>query len=267
MKGGKFAIVRVSGIFLVAAVIGVIVVGVNNKSFSDSGSGGKSSDDLSTSSKSVASICSYTDYKQTCVSSLDMMANNQSATPQDFLQAAINFTINQRELKKAMSDGLFNATQLTDNALSIVSTISQLLSTFDINLDMSASFRRLLETSSEGDGGGADGGRRGYPDWISMVDRKLLGASKNSGRQLKPNAVVAKDESGQYKTIATALAAYPKNNKGRYIIYIKEGIYDEYITVTKDQVNVFMYGDRSRKTMVTGKKSNTGGFPTFRTAF
>ncbi|KAF5941428.1 hypothetical protein HYC85_019070 [Camellia sinensis] len=93
MKGGKFAIVGVSGIFLVAAVIGVIVAGVNNKSFSDGGSDGNSSDDLSISSKSVASICSYTDYKQTCVSSLDTMANNQSATPQDFLQAAINFTM------------------------------------------------------------------------------------------------------------------------------------------------------------------------------
>ncbi|KAL7210730.1 hypothetical protein ACSBR1_032143 [Camellia fascicularis] len=203
MKGGKFAIVGVFGIFLIATVIGVIVVGVNIKSFSDGGSGRNNSDDLSTSSKSVAFICSYTDYKKTYVSSLDTVANNQSATPQDFLQAAINFTMhvvkvalgntseirkvandsyhkmamedfqdllqyaidelqaffsmvgNQPELKKTMSDGLFNATQLTNNALSIVSAISQLLAVFDINLDTSASSRRLLEALSKaaiGDG-------------------------------------------------------------------------------------------------------------------
>ncbi|KAL7178419.1 hypothetical protein ACSBR2_031544 [Camellia fascicularis] len=78
-----------------------------------------------------------------------------------------------------MSDGLFNATQLTNNALSIVSAISQLLAVFDINLDTSASSRRLLEALSKG--GGGDGGRREYPDWISMANKKLLGASQNSG--------------------------------------------------------------------------------------
>ncbi|KAL7178418.1 hypothetical protein ACSBR2_031543 [Camellia fascicularis] len=112
MKGGKFAIVGVFGIFLIATVIGVIVVGVNIKSFSDGGSGRNNSDDLSTSSKSVAFICSYTDYKKTYVSSLDTVANNQSATPQDFLQAAINFTMhvvkvalgNTSEIRKVAND-------------------------------------------------------------------------------------------------------------------------------------------------------------------
>ncbi|KAF4350515.1 hypothetical protein F8388_014976 [Cannabis sativa] len=99
--------------------------------------------------------------------------------------------------------------------------------------------------------------RSGFP----AADRKLL--ATRGGGNLRPNVVVAKDGSGQYKTIAGALASYPKNHRGRYVIYVKAGIYDEYITVSKDQVNVFMYGDGPRKTIVTGRKSfrdgNTAG--------
>ncbi|KAL5538069.1 hypothetical protein UlMin_042279 [Ulmus minor] len=81
-----------------------------------------------------------------------------------------------------------------------------------------------------------------------------------------PNAVVAKDGSGQYKTIEAALAAYPKNHKGRYVIYVKAGKYDEYITIPKNQINVYMYGDGPRKTIVTGSKNFRDGVSTFRTA-
>ena len=83
---------------------------------------------------------------------------------------------------------------------------------------------------------------------------------------MKPNAVVAKDGSGQYKSIAAALAAYPKALRGRYVIYVKAGIYDEYITVTKNMKNVFMYGDGPRKTIVTGRKNNRDGITTQNTA-
>lgn len=90
-------------------------------------------------------------------------------------------------------------------------------------------------------------------------------ALQANGR-VTPNAVVAKDGSGQFKTIGAALAAYPKNHVGRYIIYVKAGVYNEYITVEKNMVNIFMYGDGPRRTIVTGRKSYTGGFSTFRTA-
>ncbi|XP_057467706.1 pectinesterase-like [Actinidia eriantha] len=332
MKGGKFIILGVSGILVVGVIIGLIA-SVNHHHHNSS-----TSNDLSTTSKSVAAICSPTNYKQACVSSLNLVAKNQSATPEDFIKAAIQFTIqevksalsnsstigkiandsfnkmamedcqdllqeaigelqasfsmvgdpslhtvsdreaelmnwlsavvsyqqtcldgfNQSDVKSAMSNGLLNATQLTDNALSIVSAISEILTAFNIPINSSASSRRLFEASEVLD-------QNEYPAWFSVADRRLMHASTNNN-QLKPNVVVAKDGSGQYKTIADALAAYPKSQKGRYIIYVKAGIYNEYITVTKDQVNVFMYGDGPRKTMVTGNKNNIAGFPTFRTA-
>ena len=330
MKGGKLFVFGVSGILVVGVVIGLIAGVVHHNSSNDDDSNA-----LSTTSKTVASICSQTDYKRACVNSLDAVANNQSATPKDFIKAAIQVTIQevkaavektgtigkaandplqkmavedckdllqfaidelqasfsmvgdsnlhtigdreaelknwlsavisyqqscidgftQPELKSAISNGLLNATQLTDNALAIVSAISQILSAFNLPVNTTASSRRLLDTSEVDN--------NGYPEWFSAADRKLL--ATNNG-QMNPNAVVAKDGSGHYKTIAAALAAYPKNLRGRYVIYIKAGIYDEYITVTKDQVNVLMYGDGPRKTIVTGRKCNRDGVSTYQSA-
>ena len=60
-------------------------------------------------------------------------------------------------------------------------------------------------------------------------DRKLLQSSNNAN--VKPNAVVAQDSGGRYRIAAAALAAYLKNLVGRYVVvYVKTGVYDEYIT-------------------------------------
>ncbi|CAM8929870.1 unnamed protein product [Rhodiola kirilowii] len=87
----KFVVIGVSAILVVGAVIGVIV-GVNKTG--SSGSSASSQDvDLSTSGKAVATLCTPTDYKKTCVDTLSAVANNQSATPMDFLKAAIDVTM------------------------------------------------------------------------------------------------------------------------------------------------------------------------------
>lgn len=52
----------------------------------------------------------------------------------------------------------------------------------------------------------------------------------------------------------------------RYIIYIKQGIYDESVTVDKKKANLTMVGDGSQKTIVTGNKSHAKKIRTFLTA-
>ncbi|KAJ8573985.1 hypothetical protein K7X08_010496 [Anisodus acutangulus] len=178
----------------------------------------------------------------------------------------------QPELPNAISTSLLNATKLTDNALAIVAAISDILSAFNIPIGNTtntksagtAASRRLLE-ANDNEKEAVHNTENGYPAFLSSSDRKLLAARSNNA-QPPPNAVVTKDGSGQYNTIAAAVAAYPKNLKGRYIIYVKAGIYDEYITVTKDQVNIFMYGDGPRKTIVTGQKYNRDGVSTYQSA-
>lgn len=168
------------------------------------------------------------------------------------------------KIQDTLRETLKNSSALTDNALAIVSELGKVLETFGLKLDPKAlgGGRRLLGTTEVG----ADG----FPTWFSASDRKLMAAAgrKPGGGNggVKPNVVVAKDGSGNFNTISAALRAYPKNHRGRYIIYVKAGVYNEYITVEKNMRNIFMYGDGPRKTVVTGNKSNRGGFTTFRTA-
>ena len=200
-------------------------------------------------------------------SDLHTMADRE-AELMNWLSAVVSYQqtcldgIEDPKLKSEMSDGMADASKLTSNALAIISAISDILGAFNFKLPASfnatsAFSRRLLEASEDDDAAT-------YPTWFSAADRKLL-ASRGGGN-LAPNAVVAQDGSGQYRSIAAALAAYPKGHRGRYVIYVKAGIYKEYITVAKDQVNVLMYGDGPRKTIVTGSKNFRDGVSTFKTA-
>lgn len=52
----------------------------------------------------------------------------------------------------------------------------------------------------------------------------------------------------------------------RYVIYVKEGVYEEQVEVGSNMINITMYGDGSRKTIVTGSKNYVDGVKTFHTA-
>ncbi|PIA37926.1 hypothetical protein AQUCO_02900052v1 [Aquilegia coerulea] len=150
------------------------------------------------------------------------------------------------ELQKSIHDGLMNTTHLTYNTLGNVDEISKILTKIDMiipSVEQNHKARILLNTEMDKDG---------YPTWFSAVDRKLLASHNN---QLRPDAVVAKDGSGQFKCINDAIAAYRKNPGSRYIIYVKTGIYEEMVKVPYEATDVYMYGDGCTKTIVTGNKS------------
>ncbi|KAK2364829.1 Plant invertase/pectin methylesterase inhibitor superfamily [Trifolium repens] len=154
-----------------------------------------------------------------------------------------------------------HATKVTVVALDVVTGLSNILQEFGLKLDLKPASRRLLSEEIDNE--------EGFPTWVSATDRKLLAQMQRKGwrTKIRPNVVVAKDGSGQFKTVADAIKSYPKGNKGRYIIYVKAGIYDEYITVPKECVNVLMYGDGPQRTVITGHK-NYGkmGIKTMQTA-
>ncbi|GAU25673.1 hypothetical protein TSUD_266000 [Trifolium subterraneum] len=103
--------------------------------------------------------------------------------------------------------------------------------------------------------------KNGFPTWVKPGDRKLLQTSSSSSR---PNVVVAKDGSGKYTTVSAAVNAAPKNNNGRYVIYVKAGVYNEQVEIKAN--NIMLVGDGIGKTIITGSKSVGGGTTTFRSA-
>ncbi|XP_077225970.1 putative pectinesterase/pectinesterase inhibitor 21 [Tasmannia lanceolata] len=148
----------------------------------------------------------------------------------------------------SMKKALVGASELTSNSLAIVSELSTVLG----DLKLPFFNRRLLEAENVND----------LPSWVSDGRRRLL-HTKSVG---SPNVVVAKDGSGQCKTINEAIAMVPLNSNSTYVIYVKEGVYKEQVTIDKKMWNVVLIGDGPKKTIITGSENFIDGTPTFKTA-
>ncbi|XP_019194258.1 PREDICTED: pectinesterase-like [Ipomoea nil] len=96
-----------------------------------------------------------------------------------------------------------------------------------------------------------DTDERRFPSWVSAGDRKML---ESSGGTIQADAVVAKDGSGNYKTVSEAINAA---GGGRFVIYVKSGVYKEKIRTKKDGITLI--GDGKYSTIITGDDSVGGG--------
>ncbi|KAL0368205.1 UNVERIFIED_CONTAM: putative pectinesterase/pectinesterase inhibitor 21 [Sesamum calycinum] len=100
---------------------------------------------------------------------------------------------------------------------------------------------------------------RGKADlFISKKQRSLLA--------LQPNAVVAQDGSGQFKTISAAIASVPQKNNQMFVIHVKAGVYKESVEIPKKVNKIVLIGDGPLKTRITGRKNYAEGVKTFHTA-
>lgn len=71
---------------------------------------------------------------------------------------------------------------------------------------------------------------------------------------VKPNSIVATT------TITDAINSYSsEKTRDRFIVYVKAGIYNEYITIGKDKANILLYGDGPTKTIITENRSVNEG--------
>ncbi|KAH0720662.1 hypothetical protein KY284_005692 [Solanum tuberosum] len=80
------------------------------------------------------------------------------------------------------------------------------------------------------------------------------------------NAVVSKDGTGNFNTIAGAILASPDHNVNPFFIKIKKGTYQEYIRVDKKKTNIFLIGEGMDTTIITGNRSFVDGNKTYDTA-
>nr|XP_004247401.1 probable pectinesterase/pectinesterase inhibitor 7 [Solanum lycopersicum] len=78
--------------------------------------------------------------------------------------------------------------------------------------------------------------------------------------------VVSQDGSGNFSTINDAVAAAPNNTKaesGYFLIYITQGVYEEYVSIAKNKKYLMMIGDGINQTIITGNHSFVDGWTTF----
>ncbi|KAL2327551.1 hypothetical protein Fmac_020978 [Flemingia macrophylla] len=202
------------------------------------------------------------------------------------------------KLKNQFKNAFNESRELVSNALAVVSQVSSFFSIFK----GAGNFHLPWETDSNGGASaplsGPDGARaRGF-DVVGAAPRAAPGAAapglaptplpdltgpipawavpvpawsgppefKASDQKLVPNVTVAQDGSGNFKTISEALAAIPPTYEGRYVVYVKTGVYDETVTVTKKMINLTMFGDGMDKSIITGNKNYVDGVRTFQTA-
>lgn len=143
---------------------------------------------------------------------------------------------------------LDSLTQLTSNALSMVVS-------YDVFGKDTASWvppRTERDGFWEGGGGGGSGFKGGFPS------------------KLTADVTVCKDGSGGcYKTVQEAVNAAPDNAVGgkRFVVSIKEGVYEETVRIPLEKKNVVFLGDGMGKTVITGSL-NVGqpGISTYNTA-
>ncbi|GAB2277727.1 hypothetical protein Dimus_012430 [Dionaea muscipula] len=144
-------------------------------------------------------------------------------------------------LGASASQSLKNSTELTSNALAIITYFSNLLGGGQVKL------RRLMD----------------FQGWVSLEDRSLL---ERKVSQIKPNIIVASDGSGNFRTIGQAIQAVPQKSKTRVVIYVKKGVYNENVKIGQNIWNLMMFGDGMNQTTVSGSLNFVDGTTTFQSA-
>ena len=74
--------------------------------------------------------------------------------------------------------------------------------------------------------------------------------------EVKPDLTVAGDGSGDTKTVQAAIDRVPDNNKARFVIAIKPGVYNEQVSIPASKPFVSLIGTDAQKVRLTFRLSN-----------
>ncbi|XP_019164539.1 PREDICTED: pectinesterase-like [Ipomoea nil] len=154
---------------------------------------------------------------------------------------------------------LKTANELSSNGLAMITHFTELLQSLEIPAGLNFK-RRLLTAETKGEG---EGEEEEFPGFVDAATRRLLTTNPAS---IKHDAVVAKDGSGQYKSVVEALKAVPYKNNETFVIFIKAGVYNERVEVPRKMNKIVFVGEGPTKTRITGSRSYKDGIGTYHTA-
>lgn len=98
--------------------------------------------------------------------------------------------------------------------------------------------------------------------------RKLL-QSDDDSVLVTDIVVVSQDGSGNFTTITDAINSAPNNTasgNGYFLIFITEGVYQEYVSIPKNKKYLMLVGEGINRTIITGDRNVVDGFTTFNSA-
>ncbi|XP_031260572.1 probable pectinesterase/pectinesterase inhibitor 25 [Pistacia vera] len=95
---------------------------------------------------------------------------------------------------------------------------------------------------------------------------RTLDELENQGILVNQTVIVSQHGTDNFTTIEDAIAFAPNNSMpedGYFIIYVKQGYYEEYVVVPKYKKNIFLIGDGINRTVITGNHSVLDGWTTY----
>lgn len=150
-----------------------------------------------------------------------------------------------QHMRLALKTGM----ELTTNALAMM---TQFATQFESSIEVKTTIHnRRLKSMAR------------FPEWLDSNKRRLL--EDNQGN-IKADLVVAQDGSGKYKTINEALWDIPKHSKNTFVLYIKEGVYNEQVQFNSSMTHVMVVGDGPGKTRISGSLNFVDGTTTYKSA-
>lgn len=152
-----------------------------------------------------------------------------------------------KKIREELMEGQMHVFHMCSNALAMIKNMTD----GDIGKDIVDHYSKARRLDDE----------TKWPEWLSAGDRRLLQATT-----VVPDVTVAADGSGNYLTVAAAVAAAPEGSSRRYIIRIKAGEYRENVEVPKKKINLMFIGDGRTTTIITGSRNVVDGSTTFNSA-
>ncbi|KAH0782988.1 hypothetical protein KY290_002586 [Solanum tuberosum] len=100
-------------------------------------------------------------------------------------------------------------------------------------------------------------------------DRRILDELVENGVHIKETVTVSPYGGCNFSSIGEAIAFAPNNSMiddGYFLIYAKEGYYEEYIVVAKNKKNIMLIGEGVDRTVIAGNRSVIDGWTTYNSA-